>query len=184
MKQDLTKRSKYLSLLLRHKPEAGKIVLDKNGWAKVSDLIDGDKAGFKLKELQEIVTADEKGRYEFDNTPFPHTKIRAVQGHSIENIEIELEKAIPPGELFHGTKMTVLSMINKEGLKPMARQFVHLSADKKTAEDVANRRKGDSVILNIDSCKMAADGITFYKAKNGVWLTNSVHPKYITVLYK
>ena len=39
MKKELVKISKFLSLILRHKPEAFDIKLDKNGWADVSDIL-------------------------------------------------------------------------------------------------------------------------------------------------
>ena len=38
---DLTKISKYISLILRHKPDVIGIQLDTNGWANVEELLAG-----------------------------------------------------------------------------------------------------------------------------------------------
>ena len=174
--KDLIKKSKWLALILRHHPEKAKLVLDEHGWAQVSDVTDPHKGDITWVDLLEIVKSDDKGRYEFNHNK---TAIRAVQGHSIDSIDIELEEATPPDHLFHGTKKNFLDSILLDGLKSMGRQHVHLSPDKTTAQIVADRRKGISVVLEINTKKMKEDGIKFYLAKNGVWLTELVEPKYI-----
>ena len=40
---NLTKTSKYLSMILRHRPEVAGITLDEHGWADVEELIAGIK---------------------------------------------------------------------------------------------------------------------------------------------
>ena len=40
--------SKYISLILRHKPEAIGITLDEHGWANVEELIEGVSKTHKL----------------------------------------------------------------------------------------------------------------------------------------
>lgn len=177
--KDLTRLSKWLALVLRHKPEEAGIRLDRRGWASVEELCDPAKGYITVEELKEIVRTDDKGRYELSTGPEGKAIVRAVQGHSKKDVEIEMEEATPPDFLYHGTKMDYLSPIRKSGLKSMSRQHVHLSPDVDTAQSVANRRKGESVILTIDTRSMHEDGIKFYRSKNGVWLTESVHPKYI-----
>jgi len=172
---NLDRNSKFLALILRHQPEKGNIVLDKHGWATVEDLV--RNAGFSAQNLDEIVRTDNKSRYEFNADK---TKIRAVQGHSLKDVDVQLEKCIPPGELFHGTKEDVKMAIARKGLLPMNRQHVHLTDNLKTAQETADRRNGKSIILKIDSCQMAAKGYKFYKASNGVWLCYEVPPEFIT----
>lgn len=85
--------SKYMCLILRHKPEAIGITLDEHGWANVDELIDGirkDNPGFDLDHLYEIVETDSKGRYSFNEDK---TLIRCNQGHSIP-VDVELEENI------------------------------------------------------------------------------------------
>ena len=168
-------KGKWLALILRHQPEKANLKLDLNGWAKVSDITDPLKGGIPLGELTQIVEEDKKGRYEFSDDK---TRIRACQGHSIP-VELELKARIPPVVLLHGTKSRFLKSIIKEGLIPGARNHVHLSGDRKTAQDVANRRSGESIILEIDALSMVEDGNEFYLSNNGVWLVDLVLPKYI-----
>lgn len=176
----LERNSKFLALILRHKPEKGNIVLDKNGWAEINDVV--NNAGFSLKILNEIVMTDSKGRYEISED---NKRIRAVQGHSIKDVDVELEKVpVPPGELFHGTKRQFIEEIKKKGLLPMNRHHVHMTDNLKTAQETADRRAGESVILVIDSCQMAAKGYKFYKAKNGVFHADNIPWEFISELKK
>ena len=41
-------------------------------------------------------------------------------------------------------------------------------------------RHGKPRIYQVHSGEMAADGYTFYRSVNGVWLTKEVPPKYLT----
>jgi putative RNA 2'-phosphotransferase len=169
--------SKFLSLLLRHKPQLIGLELDKNGWANVDELIEKSKTKgkiFNFEELKYIVKNCNKQRYTF-NRDF--TKIRANQGHSI-NVELDLHVIEPPAILYHGTAEKNLSSIMQNGLVKQNRQHVHLSLDVETATKVGQRH-GKVIILVVKSGKMHADGIKFYLSKNKVWLTDFVDPKYI-----
>lgn len=174
---NLTKVSKYLALILRHKPEDAGITLDKNGWANVNDLIKGVNNTYKLdiETLEEIVVTDNKQRYSFNEDK---TKIRANQGHSI-NVDVELEEVVPPDILWHGTGIKYADSIEQEGLIPKSRLYVHLSSDVKTATEVGIRH-GRPIIYCIDAAKMYEDGYKFYKSKNGVWLTKFVPVEYLS----
>ena len=171
----LTKTSKYISLILRHKPETIGISLDEHGWANVKDLIEGINKTHKLdmEMLEEIVETDDKQRYSFNEDK---TKIRANQGHSID-VDVELEEAVPPEMLWHGTGIKYVNSINTEGLIPKSRLYVHLSVDPNTAIEVG-KRHGTPAIYCVDAEKMYADGYKFYKSKNGVWLTKHVPAEY------
>lgn len=171
----ITKTSKYISLILRHKPETIGISLDEYGWADVKDLIDGVNKTHKLdmKMLEEIVETDDKQRYSFNEDK---TKIRANQGHSID-VDVELEEAVPPEMLWHGTGIKYVKSIDAEGLISKSRLYVHLSSDPNTAIEVG-KRHGTPAIYCVDAERMHADGYKFYKSKNGVWLTKHVPAEY------
>lgn len=174
-----THTSKFISLVLRHQPDAAGITLDPHGWADVSALLKGmQAAGCPTDQalLEEIVRTDAKQRYAFNED---HTKIRANQGHSVA-ADLEFKPVEPPESLWHGTASRFLDSIMQEGLKPMSRQYVHLSPDIETAKKVGIRH-GKPVILQIDTKRMHADGFLFYRAENGVWLTGSVPVRYISV---
>lgn len=147
---DLSKVSKFISLILRHKPEEINISLDNHGWANVKELISGVSkiySGFNFDQLKTIVETDNKKRYSF-NSDF--TKIRANQGHSI-NVDVELKEMIPPDILYHGTGKKSVNGIYDKGIKTMSRLYVHLSADFETAKNVGSRH-GNPVVFKLD-CK-------------------------------
>lgn len=173
---NLTKTSKYLSLILRHKPEAAGITLDGHGWADVEELIAGIRKTrkFDREMLEEIVRTDNKQRYSFNED---RTKIRANQGHSI-SVDVELSVTRPPQTLWHGTGEKYVASIDQNGLLPKGRLYVHLSADGETAVKVGSRH-GRPVIYQVDSAQMAADGFLFYRSVNGVWLTEKVPVRYL-----
>ena len=148
----LTDTSKFLSLILRHKPETIEIKLDEHGWADVSELISGisKTRPFDMKMLEEIVRTDSKQRYSFNKDK---TLIRANQGHSI-SVDVELEKKTPPEFLYHGTGEKFVSSIDKEGLLSKSRLYVHLSKDTDTAVKVGSRH-GKPVVYRVAAGKMA-----------------------------
>ena len=172
------KLSIFISLVLRHKPEAAHITLDEHGWADVEELLKGIcDMGRKIDMdiLEEIVAADKKQRYSFNQDK---TLIRANQGHSIP-VDVELKEQEPPEFLYHGTATRFLNDIMKEGLKPMSRLYVHLSKDIETAMKVG-KRHGTPVILKIHSGDMYRAGYKYYLSENGVWLTKAVPAEYLT----
>lgn len=172
----ITKLGKFLALILRHKPEVIGITLDEHGYADVDELIRGiNKTDYiDMDILEEIVRTDNKGRYSFNEDK---TKIRANQGHSIQ-VDVDLPVANPPKFLWHGTGEKYVQSIDKQGLVPKSRLYVHLSKDIETATNVGSRH-GKPVIYKVNSGQMQADGYTFYCSVNGVWLTKKVPVKYM-----
>ncbi|MBD5396047.1 MAG: RNA 2'-phosphotransferase [Lachnospiraceae bacterium] len=172
----LTGTSKFISLILRHKPETIGISLDEHGWANVDELIAGIAKTHEINMdiLEEIVDTDEKQRYSFSEDK---TLIRANQGHSIP-VDVELDEVEPPVKLWHGIGEKYVSSIDEQGLIPMSRLYVHLSKDEETAVKVG-KRHGKSVLYIIKADEMYKDGYKFYLSKNGVWLTKKVPVKYL-----
>lgn len=167
-----TNTSKKLSFLLRHSKEPLYINLN-GGWADVDTILKALK--IKLTDLKDIVVNDSKGRFSFDETG---TKIRANQGHSIKGVIIEHIKATPPDVLYHGTATRFLEKIMQEGLKPMKRNFVHLSADIETAKKVGSRH-GKPIVLTVDVKQFYKDGNKLFLSPNGIWQTEFIESKYI-----
>lgn len=168
---------RFISMVLRHKPESIGITLDEHGWADVDTLIKAMNTHKKYIDrvmLEKIVAENDKQRYSFNED---HHKIRANQGHSIA-VNLELEKKTPPDILYHGTATRFLESIQKSGLLKMGRQYVHLSKDMQTAIKVGERH-GKGIVLKVDAKKMVQDGYDFYLSKNGVWLCDTVPPQYL-----
>ena len=173
---DDVRMSKFLSLVLRHKPEVAGLTLDPNGWVDIQILIGAVKkhrGPFTREDLQRIVTENDKQRFVIEGK-----RIRANQGHSVE-VDLQLKPATPPDVLYHGTQTTNVSSIFKNGLLKGKRQHVHLSPDIETATKVATRRSGKVAMISIRPSEMVDQ--VFFQSANGVWLTDWIDPKYITV---
>ena len=175
----LERISKFISMILRHKPEVIGITLDEHGWADVNELIKGindtgEEVEFSKDTLEAIVKTDKKQRYSFSQDK---TLIRANQGHSIP-VDVELEKKEPPKVLYHGTGSRFVKSIQEQGLLPMERLYVHLSTDVETATNVG-KRHGTPVIFKVNAEQMQKDSYDFFQSINGVWLTKEVPTKYL-----
>lgn len=175
----LERLSKFISMILRHKPQVIGITLDEHGWADVDELIKGinetgEEIEFSKATLEKIVKTDKKQRYSFSQDK---TLIRANQGHSIP-VDVELEKKEPPKVLYHGTGVKSVKAIQEQGLLPMERLYVHLSTDVETATNVG-KRHGTPVIFQVNAEQMQKDGYDFFQSVNDVWLTKEVPTKYL-----
>ncbi|HKJ81314.1 MAG TPA: RNA 2'-phosphotransferase [Ignavibacteriaceae bacterium] len=171
--------SKYLCLILRHKPDIIGIDLDEHGWADVTQLLEKmNQSGetIDLHKLDEVVRNDNKKRFSFNDTL---DKIRANQGHSI-NIDLGYKAQRPPEYLYHGTAGRFAESILRNGIEKKKRHHVHLSPDEETAIKVG-RRHGDPVVFKIAAGQMHGDGALFYLSNNGIWLTDYVAVKYLCV---
>ena len=173
----MSRQSKFLSLVLRHKPEEIGIKLDREGWVDIEILLRHlKKAGRAItrSELDTLVATSDKKRFTISQNG---RRIRAAQGHSIE-IDLGLAPQAPPAELYHGTASASLDDIFAHGLVPQRRRQVHLSPNPETAEKVG-RRHGKPVVLRVETAQMHEDGHLFYRADNGVWLTDHVPARYL-----
>lgn len=171
---------RFISLILRHQPEAIGISLDENGWANTDELIAGinEKGESITKEdLDRIVRENNKKRYIFNEDK---TKIRANQGHSIE-VDIGLEPVIPPAFLYHGTGEKSVSNIMAVGIEKRSRQYVHLSSDLDTAVRVGARH-GSPVVFTVKAGEMYEKGWIFYRSENGVWLCEYIPKEFVEMI--
>ena len=173
------KRSKFLSLLLRHRPELLDLKLEEGGWTSVQTLIEKinkEKKGdiFTFQELEYVVKNNDKQRFAFNGDK---TKIRANQGHST-SVEMNYVPKTPPSVLYHGTATKNVESILKNGIVKGNRQYVHLSADIETAQKVGARH-GKPFIFKIETFKPHQDGVKFYQAENGVWLADYISNEYL-----
>jgi putative RNA 2'-phosphotransferase len=172
--------SRRLSFVLRHDPGSIGIDLDEAGWVQVPVLLDAlAQHGLVLARtrLESIVRASPKQRFALDAAG---DRIRANQGHSVA-VELGLEAAVPPVELYHGTPERNVSAILGEGLVRGSRHAVHLSPDVSTARQVGSRR-GRAAVLVVRAASMHADGFRFEQSTNGVWLTERVPASYLSML--
>ena len=172
---DLKRKSKYLSLILRHRPDSIGLELSDEGWANIEELIARTKK-FKLtrESIQTIVDTNDKKRFLISDDG---QRIKANQGHSVK-VSLELEAVTPPDFLLHGTAERFIESIFEQGLTKQSRHHVHLSETQETAMSVGSRY-GKPVLLKVDSKQMHEDGFDFFKTENDVWLVDCVPAKYL-----
>jgi len=176
MSNSMVHVSKFLSLILRHRPEVIGITLDPEGWADIEELIQKSDGKLTRDLIDQAVRENDKKRFAVSEDG---KRIRASQGHSLKDVDLKFEPVEPPAALYHGTSSKVIKAINAEGLQKMSRQHVHLSADLETAYKVGDRHGGTSFTLQVDAKGMHADGHQFFRSENDVWLTDSVPRQYI-----
>jgi putative RNA 2'-phosphotransferase len=171
--------SKFLSLVLRHKPQEIGIRLDEQGWVSVQDLLyamENHGRKMDIETLKHVVETNSKKRFAFSEDG---TKIRASQGHSL-NVDLGYEPAEPPEILYHGTAQKSVESILSTGIEKRSRHLVHLSADTETAIKVGQRH-GKPTVLIIKSREMHNKGHNFYLSANNVWLTEYIPPEFISL---
>ena len=176
-KRHVVRLSKFLSLVLRHKPEEIGIRLNDGGWVEIAQLLTAcGRHGVDLTsgDLSEVVATNDKQRFAISDDGL---SIRASQGHSIE-VDLGYEPAVPPDVLYHGTAERFLSSIQQKGLVNGNRQHVHLSTNVETARKVGGRH-GKPLVVTVNAARMCEDQFAFYLSANSVWLTESVPPSYL-----
>ena len=178
MDKRLVKLSKFLSLVLRHRPEVIGLQLDAEGWLEIESLIANANARgtpVTLADVHEVLSTNDKQRFSLSEDGL---RIRANQGHSIRAVDLKLVPTEPLVRLFHGTVEPFLESIRAQGLVKRSRNHVHLSADEATARQVGQRR-GKPIVLTIEARRMHAAGYSFFLSSNGVWLTDRVPVEFI-----
>ncbi|WP_349656433.1 RNA 2'-phosphotransferase [Xanthomonas sp. 10-10] len=179
MSKHHTETSKFLSYVLRHAPESIGLVLDRDGWADIATLIAAANAEGKALDaelIRAVISSSDKQRFALSADGL---RMRAVQGHSTASVALAHVAKAPPTLLYHGTATRFLDAILREGLRPGQRHHVHLSADSQTAMDVG-ARYGTPVLLIIQAGQMHDQGLQFFQADNGVWLTDAVPVAFLT----
>jgi putative RNA 2'-phosphotransferase len=168
------KLSKFVSLVLRHEPHRHGLILDPEGWVLVADLLSvlrTKKDGWPTAtdaDLAQMMAASDKARFEMGDG-----RIRALYGHSVP-LKVIKDPTPPPIFLYHGTSQKAAQVIAREGLRPMKRQYVHLSSDEETAHQVGCRKALAPVMLRVLAQQAAAQGHLFYHGNDTVWLADTV----------
>ncbi len=170
----LVKASKFMSLILRHRPETIGIALDAEGWVPVAELVARSNGKLDSALVAEVVRTSDKQRFALSEDGL---NIRANQGHSVD-VDLGLAPMKPPDVLYHGTADRFLHSIRQKGLVSRSRRHVHLSSDPETATAVGARH-GNPVVLLVEARRMHMAENAFYLSKNGVWLTDHVPPEFL-----
>lgn len=171
--------SRAISQALRHEPWLYELELDEDGWTSVEALVEAlqhaapEWAEMSPAVIMEVIAKSDKQRHEIVGD-----RIRALYGHSIPG-RLRREAATPPSVLLHGTSSRIAEVIEREGLKPMGRQYVHLSVDADTAIAVARRKGATPSLLRVDAEAAHANGVVFYVGNDKVWLADAVPARFV-----
>jgi putative RNA 2'-phosphotransferase len=172
--------SRLVSHALRHEPWLYELELDDRGWTSVDALLTAiheqgpQWSHVDRGDLMEMIASSTKRRHEIDGE-----RVRALYGHSTPG-RIAKVPAAPPAQLFHGTSPQAWATIQRDGLEPMHRQYVHLSTDSSSAEQVGRRKSATPVILVIDAQRAHDGGTRFWRGNDAVWLADAVAADYLS----
>lgn len=177
----LVKLSKFLALILRHQPARFALELDDEGWASLPEVVEILRGlpNFRWASRADVMaiveegTGDDKRRFQVEGD-----RIRARYGHSIAR-PIVYEPCTPPPVLYHATSPDGLDSIRREGLKPMERQYVHLSPDPGTAIRVGARHDDQPVVLTVRAADAHAAGVVFHQADEVVYLAKRIPVEFL-----
>lgn len=177
----LVKLSKFLALILRHQPERFALELDGEGWASLTEVMEilHGLPNFRGTTRADVISVADEGsddgsrRFEVEGS-----RIRARYGHSVAQ-PIHYDRCTPPPVLYHGTARDRLPGIHQEGLKPMERQYVHLSLERKTAVRIGARHDERPIVLTVNASDAHAAGVEFYQADEAVYLAKYVPPAFL-----
>jgi RNA:NAD 2'-phosphotransferase (TPT1/KptA family) len=168
--------SKALAFHLRHNLSINR---DPAGWAPV-DLLTGQLRADGLRvstaDVLAVAAAIDETRFESSDT-----HIRAMYGHSVP-VDIDYSPPGEPPRLFHTTSIRAANAIfqsQSAGLRPMARQWVHLSTNWKKALE-AGGRKGSTLLVSVASASDPA--ITLHHAGGATWLASPIAPGMLTIV--
>ena len=173
--------SRAISHALRHEPWLYELELDEEGWTSVFALLSALRRAnphwtLSKADLESVIANSDKKRHEIVDD-----RIRALYGHSLPG-KLERRPARPPALLLHGTSPLAARQIAQEGLLPMNRQYVHLSMDRPTAEQVGKRKAQVPIIIEINAGAAYEAQIRFYTGNANVWLADRVPARFLTIL--
>ncbi len=178
----LDELSKVLSHALRHEPWLYELELDDEGWASVDAVLGAlreeraEWGDLSRADVERMVESSSKRRHEIVGD-----RIRALYGHSVPG-KLRRERAAPPAVLFHGTSPEAAKTIMHDGLRPMSRQYVHLSVDTAMAREVGRRKSKAPVLIEIDGRGAHEAGVAFYEGNEKVWLADVVPVRFMRVV--
>jgi putative RNA 2'-phosphotransferase len=170
--------SKFLSLLLRHRPSRFPIALDESGYADLNEVLRilHGLPNFRWATRPDVeAVCESSGRQRFE---LAGDRIRALYGHTA--IRPSYPLVVPPPQLYHGTAQERLALILQEGIRPMERQYVHLAATSALARTIAIRHTPDPIILTVAAEAAYAAGISFYQPIPEIYLSDTIPPDYIS----
>ena len=186
--QSKVRLSKSLAWLLRHNAESEGFTFLDGGYLPVADVLKHKRfTGFSRTDVEEVVKNCDKQRYALAVGDDGQLLIRANQGHSIKNVDVDMEEITNPDDaqkVIHGTNFKAWNGIQQLGLSRMSRNHIHFAAGEPGSEGViSGMRASAQVYIYIDVQAAMKDGLRFFRSSNNVILSPGndqgvIPPKY------
>ena len=172
-RKQATRLSKFLSLVLRHRPDEYGLHMDELGFVDFESLVDvivaEDIAAETAEDdIREIVEGSDRRRFEVVDG-----KIRALYGHS-SRVNLDYPGQEPPESLYHGVSIGAARGIAERGILPAGRAYVHLSSTAGEAESVGARNTEHPVVIRVITAPAVDAGVKFTQATDLIWLCPEV----------
>eukprot|EP00753_Platysulcus_tardus_P003104 PLAT12261.2.p1 GENE.PLAT12261.2~~PLAT12261.2.p1 ORF type:complete len:738 (+),score=261.09 PLAT12261.2:50-2215(+) len=174
----LSRPSRILTALLRHKAERNGLFVRPDGFVEVRALLAlPAMKKVSVEDLRLIVRLDKKTRFSMraleEGGPL---FIRANQGHTMACVKLEaLHTQIFAAEelpvVIHGTYLAPWKLIRASGLKRMGRNAVHFAAGEVDGREVVSGFRSDvEVKIYLDVAAALAAGLRIFRSENNVIL--------------
>lgn len=176
-KPDDTRISKTMSHALRHEPGVYGLELATDGSVLIAELVRGLRgAGLEVSDddIERVVETSPKQRFVIDGN-----SVRAQYGHSTDE-RIEKAPIVPQPALWHASSPEAAEEILRVGLKPMGRQYVHLTTERELALEAGRRKAPRPVLLEVDAAAAHGAGVAFYEGHDRVTLADTVPAEFLS----
>jgi len=182
--QQLRKLSRFLSMLLRHRPSRFPLALDDQGWVPLSDVMRilrglPNFRWARRADIDEIMAS--RGRAKFEMVQDGRgTRIRALYGHTA--VRPTYEPVVPHDVLYAAIAPERASEVQQQGLASVETSYVELAGSPEEARRLASRQIDAPVVFAVDAAAAHAAGCAFYSPTEGVVLVERVPLEYLTHL--
>ena len=171
--------SRFLALVLRHRAHHFDLDMDDEGYVYADDLLDviderqSALSWVEFEHIEALTKTEGRKRFEIKGD-----QVRATYGHSFKR-PVHYEAAEPPEQLYVGLAKSRMAELRAGGLRPLGRQYVHLSEEYDEAMEVGRHQGEDAVVVTVNAGAAHEAGVLFYRPTVGIFLAARVAPEFL-----
>ncbi len=163
---------KFISYVLGHKPDEFGLVLDKDGFVKIKELLKAicEEEGLRYvrrSHIDEILITLPNPSIEIKESYIRAKNRDKLPKHNLAN---NLPKL-----LYTCVRRKAYPAVLEKGIFPSGFSQVILSSNPDMAERIGKRKDSEPVMLTIQTHKSIEKGILFYEAGESLFLAESIH---------
>ena len=170
--------SRWMAYVLRHNPERYGLQADRHGYVNVEEFLRVAARRYPAlteERLRELLGAAGPARFEIAGG-----QLRARYGHTFPAAPVG-PPIEPPDQLYHGTNAGLAPRLLEEGLAPIDRSMLHLSATVEDAVAVASKRTEQVAVIRIAAREAHAAGVAFYQ-ETKVYLAGQIPARFLALI--